>query len=73
MYLLIIFLPLIGTIVSGLFGSKVGTEGAKQITISCILLTFLISCFAFYEVALCGSPCYIELFTWIDSEMFSLS
>ena len=73
MYLLIIFLPLIGTIVSGLFGSKIGIEGAKQITISCITLTFLISCFAFYEVGLAGSPCYIELFSWIDSEMFSIS
>jgi len=63
MYLLIIFLPLIGTIVSGLFGNRIGIEGAKQITISCISLTFLISCLAFYEVALSGSPCYIELFT----------
>jgi len=63
MYLLIIFLPLIGTIISGLFGSKIGIEGAKQITISCITLTFLISCFAFYEVGLAGSPCYIELFS----------
>ena len=73
MYLLIVFLPLIGTIISGLFGNKIGIEGAKQISISCILLTFLLSCFAFYEVGLSGSPCYIELFTWINSEMFSLS
>ena len=28
---------------------------------------------AFYEVALAGSPCYFELMTWIDSEMFSTS
>jgi len=73
MYLLIILLPLIGTVMSGLFGGKIGVEGAKQITITCISLTFLISCLAFYEVALSGSPCYIELFTWIDSEMFNLS
>jgi len=63
MYLLIILLPLIGTIIAGLFGSKIGVEGAKQITISCIFTTFLLSCFAFYEVALSGSPCYIELFS----------
>ncbi len=73
MYLLIIFLPLIGTIISGLFGSKIGIGGAKQITISCITTTFFLSCFAFYEVGLAGSPCYIELFNWIDSEMFSIS
>jgi NADH-ubiquinone oxidoreductase chain 5 len=63
MYLLIILLPLIGTIMAGLFGGKIGVEGAKQITITCISLTFLLSCLAFYEVALSGSPCYIELFT----------
>jgi NADH-ubiquinone oxidoreductase chain 5 len=62
MYLFIIFLPLIGTIVAGLFGSKIGIGGAKQITISCITTTFFLSCFAFYEVGLAGSPCYIELF-----------
>ena len=73
MYILIILLPLIGTFISGLFGNKIGIKGAKYITISCIFSTFLISCLAFYEVALLGSPCYIELFNWIDSEMFSLS
>ena len=62
MYLLIISLPLIGTIIAGLFGNKIGAYGAKVITIFCIGLTFLLSCFAFYEVALSGSSCYIELF-----------
>jgi len=52
-----------GTIMSGLFGHKIGIGGAKQITISCMILTFLLSCFAFYEVGLAGSPCYIELFS----------
>ena len=34
---------------------------------------FFLSSVAFYEVALAGSPCYFELMTWIDSEMFSTS
>jgi NADH-ubiquinone oxidoreductase chain 5 len=62
MYLLIIFLPLIGTILSGIFGNKIGVVGAKLITIISIILSFLLSCVAFYEVALNGSPCYIEIF-----------
>jgi NADH:ubiquinone oxidoreductase subunit 5 (subunit L)/multisubunit Na+/H+ antiporter MnhA subunit len=62
MYLLIIFLPLIGTIFSGLFGNKIGVTGAMLITITSITLSFILSCFAFYEVALLGSPCYIETF-----------
>ena len=73
MYLLIITLPLIGTIFSGLFGNKIGVVGAKLITVTSITLSFILSCFAFYEVALQGSPCYIEIFKWFDSEMISFS
>jgi len=62
MYLLIIFLPLLGTLFSGLFGYKIGAYGATRITVLCITLTFFLSCFAFFEVALAGSPCYIEFF-----------
>ena len=70
MYLLIILLPLISALTSGLFGRFIGREGAKWITTSSIFVTFLMSCVAFYEVALAGSPCYFEVMTWIDSEMF---
>jgi len=62
MYLLIIFLPFIGTILSGLFGNKIGAIGSMLITVTSIILSFLLSCFAFYEVAFNGSPCYIEVF-----------
>jgi NADH-ubiquinone oxidoreductase chain 5 len=62
MYLLIIALPLIGTILSGLFGNKIGTVGAMLITVTSITISFLLSCIDFYEVALKGSPCYIEIF-----------
>ena len=73
MYLLIILLPLISALTSGLFGRYIGREGSKWITTSSIFVTFLMSCVAFYEVALAGSPCYFEVMTWIDSEMFSTS
>jgi len=73
MYLLIVFLPLISALTAGLFGRFIGREGAKWITVSCIVTTFILSSVAFYEVALAGSPCYFELMTWIDSEMFSTS
>jgi len=62
MYLLIVCLPLIGTIFSGLFGYKLGVHGATRITVYCITLAFLFSLVAFYEVALMGSVCYIEFF-----------
>ena len=73
MYLLIVFLPLISALVAGMFGRFVGREGAKYITTSAIFITFLMSCTAFYEVALLGRPAYLDLAPWIQSGMFSFS
>tara|TARA_B110000208_G_scaffold44361_1_gene58826 strand:- start:2490 stop:4562 length:2073 start_codon:yes stop_codon:yes gene_type:complete len=73
MYLLIVFLPLLGSLIAGLFGKKIGMYGSAHITVFCLVCTFLLSCCAFYEVALCKSPCYIDLITWIDCEMFNVS
>ena len=73
MYFLIIILPLIGTFFSGLLGHQIGVYGATRITVSCMTLTFLLSCIAFYEVALAGSPCYFELYKWFDSELITFS
>ena len=56
-----------------MFGRFVGREGAKYITTSAIFITFLMSCTAFYEVALLGRPAYLDLAPWIQSGMFSFS
>ena len=61
MYLSLIFLPLIGSISAGLFGRKLGPFGASYITVSCLSITFLISLFAFYEVAFLNCCVYIKL------------
>jgi len=61
MYLLLIFLPLIGSFCAGLFGRKLGPSGAAYITVSCLVLAFSISLFAFYEVSLLNCCVYIKL------------
>jgi len=68
MYLAIITLPLLGAIVSGFFGRKVGISGAQLITSLSIVLTTLLAVLAFFEVGLNNIPVSINLFTWIDSE-----
>jgi NADH-ubiquinone oxidoreductase chain 5 len=73
MYLLIVFLPLIGSLIASFFGKKIGMHGSAYITIFCLVCTFILSCLAFYEVALCKSPCFIDAATWIDCEMFHVS
>nr|BBG67080.1 NADH dehydrogenase subunit 5 [Stropharia rugosoannulata] len=73
MYLSIIILPLLGSIVSGLLGRKVGVTGSQIITCTCLIITSLLITIAFYEVGLCGSPVTIELFSWIDIELLNVS
>ena len=72
MYLNIVFLPLFGSIVSGLFGCFLGGQGSCIITIFCASLTFFESCLAFYEVGLAGSSTYLSLMTWPESDSFNL-
>ena len=71
MYLLIIALPLLGSIFTGFFGRFLGFRGAAVITIGCVSLSAMLSMLAFYEVALSGSPCSIQLAPWFISELFN--
>jgi NADH-ubiquinone oxidoreductase chain 5 len=72
MYLLIIVLPLLGSISSGFFGRKIGVKGSHIITCSCVIMTTLLSTIAFIEVGLNNIPVSIELFRWIDSESINI-
>jgi hypothetical protein len=73
MYLTILVLPLLGSIISGLMGRKVGVTGSHIITITCLVLASVLASFAFYEVGISGSPVSIRLSSWIDSENLSVS
>jgi NADH-ubiquinone oxidoreductase chain 5 len=68
MYLAIITLPLLGSIVAGFFGRKIGVSGAQLITCTSVIVTTILAIFAFFEVGLNNIPVSINLFRWIDSE-----
>jgi NADH-ubiquinone oxidoreductase chain 5 len=72
MYLAIITLPLLGSIVSGFFGRKVGVNGAQLITCTSVIVTTLLAIIAFFEVGLNGISTSINLFRWIDSEALNV-
>ena len=72
MYLAIIILPLLGAIISGFFGRKVGVSGAQLITSLSIILTTLLAIIAFLEVGLNNISVSINLFKWIDSELLDV-
>ena len=72
MYLAIIVLPLLGSIVSGFFGRKVGVSGAQFITSLCIAVTTLIAILIFCEVGLNSVSVSILTFRWIDLESLNV-
>lgn len=61
MYLTILLLPLLGSVISGLFGRKIGVSGSHIVTITCLLLSSLLASIAFYEVIIEGSPVEINI------------
>src|SRR5687767_15347148 len=63
-YLIIPFAPLLGAIVAGLFGRRIGRVGAHSVTIFAVLLSFLCSCVVFYDV-LQGNSFNGPVYTWL--------
>ena len=72
MYLAIIALPLLGSIVSGFFGRKVGVSGAQFITSLCMAITTCLAILVFNEVGLNGVSVSVLTFRWVDSESLNV-
>ena len=73
MYISILILPLLGSMVSGLLGRKIGVTGSHLITCTCLILSSILASIAFYEVGICGSPVTVYLFNWVNSEFMNIS
>lgn len=73
MYLVLIFLSLIGFLISLCFGRYLTPKGSAFITTICVFISFTIATILFYEVGFCRCPCYIRLSCWIDSELIDAS
>ena len=73
MYLTILFLPFLGSLISGFLGRKIGVTGAHFITCTCLILASILASISFYEVGICGSPVSIKLSQWLDSELITIS
>ena len=72
MYLAIIITPLLGCILSGFFGRKVGVTGAQLITCCSIIITTILAITVFFEVGFNNIPVSIKVFKWIDSELIDV-
>ena len=65
---LIVFLPLLGAIIAGFFGKKIGDRGAQIVTCSLLIVSAVLSCISFATIGFGEEKLkVIELFTWFDS------
>jgi len=61
MYLTVVILPLLGSIVSGFFGRKVGSRGSQIITSFFVILTTMFALVLFFEVGFNSIPVTVNL------------
>jgi len=66
MYDLIVFLPLFGFLIAGLFGRWIGARGAEYVTTGFLGICFLLSWIAFFLVA-AGSDAHVPVANWFTS------
>ncbi len=68
-YLMIPMAPLIGSIIAGLFGSKVGRQGAHRVTIAGVAIAFALSLLVFVRIALFDAETFNgSVYTWMVSD-----
>ena len=67
MEILILFLPLIASIISGFFGKYIGDRSSEIITSALVSISALLSIHVLYEVIVNQYVTNIVIATWIDS------
>ena len=70
MYNLIIFLPLIGAVLSWILGNRFSSIPTYIVSISCLFLSMIISCIAFYDIAILKNDFEGVSLPWINSGEF---
>jgi len=69
----IIFLPLLGSLISGFFGKKLGSRYCLILTSSFVSISAILSLFIFYEVFLHNYSSNKLIFNWINSGNFNVN
>ena len=70
MFLLVIFIPLLNSLILGFLGRHIGIKGVSYFSIFFSSLTAIISYFIFYDIVLKNSICLILGYNWITSGFF---
>src|SRR3954471_3434999 len=67
MYHAIVFLPLVGFLIAGLFGRLIGARPSEIVTTALLFLSCALSWIAFGQVALGGGATRIQIWQWMAS------
>lgn len=73
MYLLILILPLLGSIIVGFMGRFIGRYGSAIFSTVCVAFSLFLSLISLYEVGFLKTICYISIGDWIVSGLFLVS
>jgi NADH-quinone oxidoreductase subunit L len=67
MYHAIVFLPLIGFLIAGLFGRLIGARGSEIVTTSLLMVSAVLSWIAFFSIGFGSGTTRIQVATWLAS------
>ncbi|MEC9348034.1 MAG: NADH-quinone oxidoreductase subunit L [Pseudomonadota bacterium] len=73
MYVLIVFAPLLGALLAGLFGRSLGDRASMLLTSLLMTLAAVLSWVGFFDVTLGHNTAHVELLDWIRSGSFEVS
>jgi NADH-quinone oxidoreductase subunit L len=71
LYVILVFAPLVGAILAGLFGRQLGDRGSQYVTCGLMGVSALCSIFAITST-IGAEPYRIQLFTWINVATFEV-
>ena len=70
---LIVFGPLLGAVIAGLFQKQIGDRAAMTITTGLLILSAILSVFVFFDVAVGGNARTIEIARWMAVGSFEVN
>jgi NADH:ubiquinone oxidoreductase subunit 5 (subunit L)/multisubunit Na+/H+ antiporter MnhA subunit len=73
MILTIIFLPLIGFLLTALFARYIGRHGSAMLTTIIMFANIILTAILFYKVSVLRRLYFLNMGTWIYSDLFQVN
>jgi len=70
--LLVMLLPLVGAVITGLFGKHIGPKASHSIAIALVGVAFILACYLFAQIVIVGHPAVEGLvYRWVATGPYS--